>query len=160
MMYSNLLAFHSLVRWLVLASLVIAIVRAYNGWLTNRPFSKLDNTIRHITATIAHVQLMIGLWLYFISPIIQYFLDNFKDTVHQREFRFFGMEHISMMLVAITVITIGSAKAKRQPSDKVKFKTMAIWFTIGLILILTSIPWGFSPLISRPYLRQFIFSTE
>ena len=154
-MYSFLLALHSLVRWFVLASLLFAIYRSYRGWLLKKPFSKLDEQVRWITATIAHIQLIFGLWLYFISPIVSYFLHNFKDAVHNRQIRFFGMEHITMMLTAIVLITIGSAKAKRKGTDMVKFKTMAIWFTIALLVILSSIPWSFSPLISRPLLRPF-----
>ena len=98
---------------------------------------------------------MLGLWLYFISPIIRYFLNNFKDAVHTREIRFFGMEHIIMMLTAMALITIGSAKAKRKQSDIEKHKTVAVWFTVGLLIILIAIPWKFSPLVSRPYLRSF-----
>lgn len=154
-MYPHLLATHSLFRWLVLASLLFALFRAYRGWLANKEFTKLDNTVRHTTATIAHIQLLIGLVLYFISPIVDYFLKNFKEGMGERELRFFGMEHITMMLIAIILITIGSAKAKRKTEDKQKFKTMAIWFTIGLLVMLSSIPWEFSPLISRPYFRGF-----
>ena len=154
-MYFNLLSFHSLIRWLVLLSLLFAIFRAYRGWKSNYSFSKLDNAVRLTSVTIAHLQLILGIWLYSISPVTHYFLHFFKDAVHQREIRFFGMEHITMMLTAIIVITIGSAKVKRQATDKEKFRTMAIWFSIGLFLILTSIPWKFSPLISRPYFRAF-----
>lgn len=153
-MYNPLLALHSLTRWLVLVSLLFAIYRTYRGWLLNKPFLKFDNTVRYITVTVAHVQLIIGLWLYFISPIVHYFLQNFHTAVHERQIRFFGMEHITVMLTAIVLITIGSAKAKRKTTDKEKFKTMAIWFSIGLLLILSSIPWAFSPLISRPYFRS------
>lgn len=154
-MYQILLTLHSFVRWFVLASLLLAIYKGYKGWLTSKPFSKYDNKVRHWTATITHIQLCIGLWLYFISPIINYFLHNYKDAVHQREIRFFGMEHNLMMLAAIIIITIGSAKAKRKPTDQEKFKTMALWFTVGLLIILLSIPWPFSPLASRPLFRQF-----
>jgi heme A synthase len=154
-MYPIVLAIHSLARWFVLTSLLIAIFQAYKGWFTNKPYSKFDNSVRHITATIAHIQLIIGLWLYFISPIIDYFLHNYKEAVHQREIRFFGMEHNLMMLTAIIIITIGSAKAKRKPTDKEKFKTMALWFAVGFLIILLSIPWSFSPLASRPLFRQF-----
>jgi hypothetical protein len=154
-MYSILLAAHSLVRWLVLISLLVAIFQAYKGWLGNKPFTKLDNTIRSATASIAHVQFVLGIVLYCISPVVRYFLSYFKTAVHEREIRFFGMEHITMMLIAVVLITIGSMKAKRQPTDKQRFKTMAIWFTIALIIILASIPWQFSPLISRPYFRSF-----
>jgi len=152
-MYATLLALHSLTRWLVLTSLLFSIFWAYRGWLLNKPYLKFDNSVRHITATIAHIQLTLGLWLYFISPIVAYFLHNFSTAVHERAIRFFGMEHITMMLIAITLITIGSAKAKRKPTGKEKFKTMAIWFTVALLIILSSIPWSFSPLISRPNFR-------
>lgn len=154
-MYSTLLVLHSLIRWFVLASLLFAIFRAYKGWRSQKRFSKFDNSVRHWTATIAHIQLIIGLWLYFVSPIINYFLHNYNEAVHQREIRFFGMEHSLMMLIAMIVITIGSVKAKRKSTDTEKFKTMAIWFSVGLFIILTSIPWGFSPLVSRPYYRPF-----
>jgi cytochrome b561 len=154
-MYDTLLAFHSLIRWLVLASLLVAIFRGYRGWFSNKAFTKLDNSVRHWTATITHIQLALGVCLYFVSPIINYFLHNFKEAVHQREVRFFGMEHNLMMLIAIIIITIGSAKAKRKLTDREKFKTMAIWYTIGLLVILSSIPWSFSPLAARPNFRAF-----
>lgn len=154
-MYNTLLALHSLTRWLVLVSLVFAIFCSYFGWLLNRPYLKFDNSVRHVTATIAHIQLVLGIWLYFISPITSYFLHHFNTAVHERTIRFFGMEHVTMMLIGITVITIGSAKAKRKNTDREKFKTMAVWFTIALLIILSSIPWSFSPLISRPNFRPF-----
>ncbi|AEW02150.1 hypothetical protein A4D02_34295 [Niastella koreensis] len=154
-MYQSLLILHSLVRWLVLISLLVAIVRAYRGWLGHRRFLKADNTARVVAATSAHVQLVIGITLYFISPVVRYFLNYFKAAVHQREIRFFGMEHITMMLIAIVLLTIGSAKTKRKTTDQQKFKTMAIWFTIALLIIFLSIPWHFSPFTSRPYFRWF-----
>ncbi|QNF33123.1 hypothetical protein HUW51_10440 [Adhaeribacter swui] len=154
-MYSTLLALHSLVRWLVLASLLLAIIYAYRGWLQNKPFTRTDNTIRNIATSFAHIQITIGLILYYVSPITTYFLHYFKDAVHQREIRFFGMEHSSVMFISLVLITIGSGKVKRLTNDKAKFKTMAIWFTIGLVLILSSIPWAFSPLVHRPYFRAF-----
>ncbi|HEY5825122.1 MAG TPA: hypothetical protein VIT44_12180 [Cyclobacteriaceae bacterium] len=154
-MYQPILALHSLVRWFVLVSLLYSIYRAYRGWLSGKTFSRFDNSLRQWTMTVAHIQLVIGLWLYLLSPIVDYFLHNFSEAVHLREIRFFGMEHITMMVIAITLITIGSAKAKRKQMDSEKFKIMAVWFTIALVIILTSIPWNFSPLVSRPYLRPF-----
>src|SRR5688500_15967044 len=116
-MYSLLLATHSLVRWLVLVSLLVAIFQAYKGWLGNKPFSRSDNIIRNATVTITHVQFVLGIVLYCISPVVRYFLGYFKTAVHQREIRFFGMEHITMMLIAVVLITMGSMKAKRQSTD-------------------------------------------
>ncbi len=154
-MYSTLLPLHSLVRWLVLISLITAIFIAFRGWILKKEFSRFDNSVRHWTATITHIQLMIGVWLYVISPITGYFLHNFKNAVHEREIRFFGMEHSLMMLTGIVVITLGSAKAKRLPADTEKFRTMALWFSAGLLIILSSIPWAFSPFTARPHIRLF-----
>ncbi len=151
--YTLLLFLHSCTRWLVLLSLLYALYRAYTGWFKSLPFTQTDNTVRQATATIAHVQLILGLALYFISPLVDYFLKNFKEAVHDREIRFFGMEHSLMMLVAIIVLTIGSVLAKRKPVDVQKFKTMAIWYTITLVILLANIPWPFSPLVNRPWLR-------
>lgn len=80
-MYITLLTIHSLVRWLVLTSLLFAIYRAFNNWFSGKSFSKSDKTVRLITATTAHIQLGVGLCLYFISPIIDYFLQNYKEAV-------------------------------------------------------------------------------
>jgi uncharacterized membrane protein len=152
-MYPILLSIHSLVRWLVLLTLIYAIYRACRGWLKNKEFTSFDNTVRHTTATVAHVQMTIGVILYIISPVVDYFLHNFKEAIHERQFRFFGMEHSIMMLTGIILISIGSSSAKRKTNDRAKFKTMAIYYIIALLIILSSIPWAFSPLVSRPYLR-------
>ena len=152
-MYSVLLILHSVIRWLVLTSLTYAAYRAYSGKKSGRLFSKLDDKARRLTVTMAHVQLMLGLWLYFISPIVDYFLHNFKQAVHMREIRFFGMEHITMMVISIVLLTMGSVRVKRKKTDHEKFKTMFTWYLIVLVIIFLSIPWAFSPFTSRPYLR-------
>jgi multisubunit Na+/H+ antiporter MnhB subunit len=154
-MYQIILALHSLVRWLVVAGLLFAIFRAYSGLLSKRNFTRFDNSVRLWTTIIVHTELVFGLWLYFISPLVDYFLHHFKEAVHQPEIRFFGMEHGIMMIVAIIIITIGSARAKRRPTDREKFKTMAVWFSIGLLIILMFIPWPFSPFAGRPFFTPF-----
>lgn len=154
-MYLILLSLHSLFRWLILVSILYAVYRGYKGWLGNRTFTKHDNQVRHITATIAHIQLIIGVWIYFLSPLVSYFLQNYSEAVKIRGIRFFGMEHSLMMLLAIVIITFGSAFAKRKTTDREKFKTMALYYTIALIIILISIPWPFSPMAMRPYFREF-----
>jgi cell division protein FtsW (lipid II flippase) len=154
-MYQIILPLHSLVRWFVLISLLFSIYKAYKGWLTNKAFTKFDNSVRHWTATIVYIQLIFGIFLYFISPIVDYFLNNFSEAVKDNEIRFFGMEHGIMMLIGIVLITIGSLRAKKRETDKQKFKTMAIWFTIAFLIILISIPFPFSSTASRPYFRPF-----
>ena len=140
-------------RWFVLASLLYAIYRAYKGYTLKSQFSKTDNSIRHWTATIAHIQLVIGITLYTQSPIIKYFWHNFNEVIHHLDTAFFGLLHIILMLIAIILITIGSALSKRKISDKEKFKTMLVWFSVSLLIIFIAIPWPFSPLAKRPYFR-------
>jgi hypothetical protein len=140
-------------RWLVLTSLLYAIYRAYRGYTLNAQFSKADNAIRHWTATIAHIQLVIGITLYTQSPVIKYFWHNFNEATDNIDTAFFGLLHITLMLTAIILITIGSALSKRKTTDKQKFKTMLVWFSASLIIIFIAIPWPFSPLANRPYFR-------
>uniref|UniRef100_F4C8T1 Cytochrome B n=1 Tax=Sphingobacterium sp. (strain 21) TaxID=743722 RepID=F4C8T1_SPHS2 len=154
-MYSTLLVFHSLIRWLVLAFLLYSIYRAFVGYLNDKPFSKTDNAFRHWTATIAHIQLMIGIILYTQSPIVKYFWRKTETSLQNLDITFYGIIHIFLMLTAIVLLTIGSALAKRQPTDKEKFKTMLVWFSIALIFIFIAVPWTFSPFSSRPNFRTF-----
>src|SRR5690554_6104875 len=154
-MYSTLLSLHSWVRRVVLVFLVYSIYRAFMGYNQNKAFSKTDNAFRHWTATVAHIQLMIGIILYTQSPIVKFFWTDTKTTWQNLDLTFYGVIHILLMLTAIVVLTIGSALAKRKPTDKEKFKTMLVWFSIVLIIIFIAIPWTFSPLSSRPNFRTF-----
>jgi hypothetical protein len=152
-MYSILLSLHSVTRWLVLLILLVSLLYSWKRYQRKVPFTSKGETLRLWTVIISHIQASLGLILYFMSPIVTYFLFHFSEAVHERELRFFGMEHITVMISAVVVITIGSAKVKREPNDVLKHKKMLIWFGIGLFLILTSIPWSFSPLINRPNFR-------
>lgn len=152
-MYQTLTFLHSTFRWLVLLSLLYSIFRSYKGYFSDRKFSKTDNSVRHWTATIAHVQLILGIILYSQSPIIKYFWNNFNEAKESFDLLFFGLIHIFLMFFSIILITVGSAISKRKPTDKEKFKTMLVWFTIALIIIFIAIPWPFSPFANRPYFR-------
>jgi hypothetical protein len=150
-MYLTLLTFHSWVRWAVLFGLLFGLGRAYRGWLGGRPFTALDDTTRHSVATIAHVQLVLGYFLYFNSPLVLSF--RLRDDRHAPGALFFGLQHIILMTLAIVVLTLGSALAKRRVTDNAKFCTMALWFTAALLVMLVAIPWPFSPFAQRPYFR-------
>ncbi|PRD45545.1 hypothetical protein [Sphingobacterium haloxyli] len=154
-MYSTLLIIHSLTRWLVLAFLVYSICSAFVGYTRDKRFSKADNAFRHWTATVSHIQLMIGIILYTQSPIVNYFWAKTESGLHQLELTFYGLIHMVLMLLSVVLITIGSALAKRRLTDREKFKTMFVWFSIAFIIILIAIPWPFSPLSSRPNFRMF-----
>ena len=153
-MYPILLFLHSLGRWLVLISLITSIAIAARGIRKSRPFTPTANAWRHWTATIAHLQLLLGMLLYFQSPVVKYALPN--DPYHlMNEHLFFRYIHITLMFVAVIVITIGSAKARRAPTDHAKYRIMLAWFAAALLILLIAIPWPFSPLAGRPFIRKF-----
>lgn len=152
-MYQTITFLHSTFRWLVLLSLLYSIFKACKGYFQQKEFTKTDNSVRHWTATIAHVQLVLGITLYSQSPIIKYFWKNFTEAKESFDLIFFGLIHIFLMLFSIILITIGSSISKRKSNDKEKFKTMLIYFSIALLIIFIAIPWPFSPLANRPYFR-------
>ncbi|WP_353128396.1 hypothetical protein [Parapedobacter pyrenivorans] len=154
-MYPTLLLLHSFTRWAVLLLMVYSLYRAAVGLTKNRPFTKTDNGFRHWTATAAHIQLMIGMLLYTQSPLVASFWHDPPAAVHDLSLTFYGLIHLLLMVAAIVILTIGSAMAKRKSTDREKFRIMLIWFSIALLLIFIAIPWPFSPLSGRPYLRTF-----
>src|SRR3989338_7050983 len=84
-MFQTLTLYHSWLRWLILAFLLYAIYRSWRGIKTKSPFSKTDNFFRHWTATLFHIQLIIGIILYVKSPMISYFWDNFSEAIQHIE---------------------------------------------------------------------------
>jgi hypothetical protein len=154
-MHQTLLILHSINRWLVLISLIYVIWTAWTGIRSDRRFSASDNTARHLTATIAHIQLLLGLYLYMISPIVKFNVAEAGGAGTVSEHTFFRFVHISLMVMSVVIITIGSAKAKRLDTDLLKFRTLLLWFSIALLVMLIAIPWPFSPLANRPFFRSF-----
>ncbi|WP_375446432.1 hypothetical protein [uncultured Fibrella sp.] len=155
MIYPVILLIHSALRWLVLGSLVAVLASTYSGLLRLRPYSPVDQLLRVVATSIAHTQLLIGIYLYTISPLIRYYWPNRATSGDSPELSFFALIHSSMMLTAVILMTVGSSKAKRQTDAKQQFTTTAVYFTIGLLLILLAIPWPFSPLAARPWFRTF-----
>ena len=153
-MFYFLLSLHSLVRWLVLFSLLFSLYTALKGLARKRAFTPMANAIRHWTATIAHIQLMIWIIIYFQSPVVKSMVSNEGHAIISNR-SFFRYLHISLMFLAIVLITIGSAKAKRMDTDKEKYGTTTKWFGAALVLILLAIPWPFYEHISRPLIRNF-----
>lgn len=154
-MYTTLLTVHSLFRWLVLLTLLASVIRATLGYVKQKPFSKGDNALRHWTATVAQTQLTIGVFLYLKSPIIQYFWGHFNEGIKHLDTAFFSLYHVGLMTISVLLVTIGSALAKRAPTDRKKYQTMLIWFVLALVIIFIAIPWPFSPFAHRPVFRTF-----
>ena len=137
--YSMLLTAHSVVRWLLLVFLLYSVFISLKGWISRSGLSLLNIRINAFTVSFAHLQLFIGIILYFISPKVMFSADAMQSPI----VRFFTAEHISMMIIAIVLLTIGGMKVKRTNDHLKAAKITFIWFTIALIIILAAIPWPF-----------------
>ena len=135
-MYEELLKHtHSGLRWIILILLVIAIVNAFSAKIYERKHKMIN-----LFAMIAlHTQLLIGLVLLKTSGKVNFGEGWMKDAIN----RFYGMEHLAGMLIAITLITIGYVKSKKGTNPTEIYKPIKLFYIIGLILILASIPWPF-----------------
>ncbi|MBC7381942.1 MAG: hypothetical protein H7296_02985 [Bacteroidia bacterium] len=143
-MYETLLTIHNFLRWLFLAAAVYAIFRALQGTRNQTPFGKEDKTAGAIFLGTAHSQLLIGLFLWVLSPVVQQALNDVSASMHNKTLRFQMLEHPLVMIIAITIIQIGRIKSKKAYADLDKHKRCLVYYSIGLILVLSRIPWSTS----------------
>jgi len=112
----------------------------YNAIGKNKSsYEKKDKMVNIFAMISLHIQLLLGLILYFTSPKVSFASGWMKDAA----LRFYGMEHLIGMLIAIVIVTIGRKMAEKQESPAQKNRKIAIWYTLGLVLIIASIPWPF-----------------
>lgn len=137
MFYTILKHTHSGTRWLVLLFLLIAIVFSVVKLIGKKDYAKFDKMTSMFSMSFTHLQLLIGLVLYFISGKVVFSGESMKSDL----LRFFLVEHIGMMLVAVVLITIGYSKIKKATESSVKFKRTLIFYGLALLVILAAIPW-------------------
>jgi len=118
--------------------MLLAIVRSIIGWTSKKEFSKGDHQIGLFLMIFAHVQLLIGLFLYMVKGWLSL---PFGEAMADSAQRFWKVEHLFGMIIAITLITIGRVRSKKLNEDLRKHKATVIFYTIALVLILGSIPW-------------------
>ncbi len=149
-MYDILLFAHSWLRWVALVLFAIVLFNSLQGMGGGKEYLKKDKTLTTSLIGTLHLQLLIGLLLYFIfSPITTNALDNMKIAMKVGAVRYWAVEHILMMVVAVVVAQVGSIMVKKTSTAKKKFKLQAIFFGIALVLILSRIPWTESARLFR-----------
>lgn len=134
---------HSYWAYLVLTVLVLATFNAIIGLITKREYHAKDFRISLFALILTHLQFLIGIGLYFLSGKILWFSDiPVKDIMGNAELRLYNVEHPIVMLLAIALITIGYSKHKKKLTSTPKFKLLAIFYSLALILVLSRIPWS------------------
>lgn len=135
-MYEFIQKFHSGWAYLALLLLVVAVVNSAIGFSSKKEFTAKDRKIALFGLIATHIQLVVGLILYFVSPLgLAGF--NMKDAA----LRLTSMEHPLINIIAIVLITIGWSKHKKHVESNAKFKSILVGFGLGLLLILSRIPW-------------------
>lgn len=136
-MYEFIQKFHSGWAYLALLLLVIVTLNSVLGMVSKKEFSSKDRTMALLGLIFSHVQLLVGLVLYFISPLGKAGLSEMSNAT----IRLTALEHPLINIIAIVFITIGWSKHKKVTTSEAKFKTISIFYGIGLLLILARIPW-------------------
>lgn len=139
-MYSIIKSAHSYFAWLAFAAIIIAVVIALSSILGKKPFSTANLKMALWGLIAGHIQLLVGLLLYFLSP--NGFHNLSGATMKDSAARLLAVEHPFINILAIIVITIGYSKAKKAISLGTAGKTVLIYYGIGLVLILSRIPWS------------------
>ena len=132
---------HSYWAYLVLIILIVAVVNAIIGLTKKKDFTDKDLRLGLFGLIVSHIQLLIGLAWYFMSPYFNQLTNNTSEVMKSKELRLLALEHPLMMILAIVLITIGWSKHKRKIESASKFKMFAIFYGLGLLFILSRIPW-------------------
>jgi len=141
-MYTGLLHTHNMFRWLVLITLVLAILFAFTGWFKKHDWNKKDNITGLLLTIFMDIQFLLGIVLYaFMSPGTKAAFNDFGAAMKNPDLRFYAVEHILMMIIALVLVHIGRSKSKKDVAPWKKHRSTAIFYGISLLLILAAIPW-------------------
>ncbi len=152
-MYTGLLHLHNLMRWIILLLIVIAIIKAFVGMTSNKPFTRSDQRVALFLMISAHITLLIGLyqWLAGRYGILTTSLPPGTSLMKDSFYRFYWIEHPLGMIIAVALITIGRRQSKKNILDIVKHKRSFWYYLIALIVIIGTVPWPFREAIGRPW---------
>lgn len=139
-MHPALLHTHNLLRWVVLLLGVLALVRAYQGMSGDRPYAAARRIGVFFTASL-HVQLILGLALFMVSPFIRAAMSDMRTTMADAPTRFFVAEHPTIMVAAVVLMTIGGIVAKNAANDAARHRKALVFIGITMLLLLWGIPW-------------------
>lgn len=135
-MYGTFLLLHSLFRYFVLILLIVLIVKSFMGWRNKSEFTPGDNKISLFTLIATHIQFLLGLIMYFgVSPFVKFG----PDTMSDKSTRYWTVEHILIMVIAVVLITVGRSTMKKLPDGPSKHRRLVIFNLIAILLVFIGI---------------------
>ena len=141
-MYDIVKNVHSYWAYLVLLVLIIAVFNALIKTFGDKEYEAKDFRISLFTLIVSHIQLLIGLVLYFVSPRFHLWSELGGEVMKNSIARLYLVEHPLVNIIAVALITIGYSKHKKKLTSVAKLKPLAIFYSIALLLILSRIPWS------------------
>lgn len=142
-MYTSVQFIHSWWAYLTLFMVLIATLNALSGFFGNKEYQPKDFRLSLFALIVTHIQFLIGLLLFFVSPSGMKSISNngMGEVMKDSNLRLYAVEHPMVMILAVVFITIGYSKHKRKLVSKPKFKVLTIFYTIAFVLMLSRIPW-------------------
>jgi hypothetical protein len=138
-MYQILNSLHSYNRYFLLAAIVFVLYRSISGWLGQKSYTKADNTAGAVLLGFTHLQLLLGLLLYGVSPRTQAAFSDMGAAMKDSILRYFAVEHFAAMLIAVVLIQMGRTLSKKAVGDNNKHRKVAIYTGVALLIILISL---------------------
>lgn len=144
-MFTGMLHLHSFLRWVILLLLVIAIIKSLAGTSGNKPFSNGDRKVGLFLMISCDIMLLVGLYLWFTGgnglELIRQ--KGMGEIMGEARYRFFAVEHLISMAIAIALVHVGKSFAKKNIADSIKHRRTLLFFGLALLVILITIPWPF-----------------
>lgn len=139
---------HSWLRWVVLLLALFVIGKAIMGWLGKHPYKRLDNSLGASFIGSLHLQLVLGLVLYFLGAkgLALITENGMAAVMKDATLRFWAVEHITTMILAVVLAMVGRSRSRKAKTDWRKHQQAAIFYALALVLILARVPWGQVPL--------------
>ncbi len=143
-MYQFVLYTHSWIRWIAFALALVVVLKSLIGlFADNQEFKKLDNALAASFVGTMHLQLLLGLTLYFfLSPLTDLAMKDMGSAMRDQELRFWAVEHITVMVLAVVFAQVGRSISKKSEDNSVKFRFQSIFFGASLLMMIIGIPWS------------------
>lgn len=135
--YETLKLIHSGFRYIVLILILVALIQSLTGWMGKKSYTEGNRKLNLFAMISAHIQLLLGLLVYFVSPFVKF--DDMGTVMKDSTLRYWTVEHVVMMLIAIILITIGHSRSKKIAGGPGKHRTIAIFYGIGIIIVIVAI---------------------
>lgn len=137
---------HSYWAYLILVVLTLAVLKSFFGYFAKKDYDANAFRVSLLTLIVSHIQLLIGILLYFSSARFGLWSDlGLVEVMKNADLRLYLIEHPTINILAVVLITMGYSKHKKKLVSKPKYKTIAFFYSIALVLIISRIPWNVWP---------------